>query len=199
MRCSPPSASRAVRMTTNMRVIVDLQFRPLMGLVRILNRQVVQAKRLLNVREQLLARLVKPHPQKTIGIAPGVAQIGDRHIRHAHAVAIRGGVDHAAAWPWRGLFRTAVVHKRGLSQNRKAMHSLQPKPLRTLRPESPAQRAGPKEPRSKSAETKVQAFVEQPHTACLALVVPGLVRDSAPRKQTTASFPAGRSNAAARY
>ena len=82
------------------RIFVHLQLGTLMGIVGVLDRQLVQPKRLFDGFEQLLAGLEQAHPEEAVGVPPGVAQIGHRHVGHALAVVVGGGVDHAVA---RGL------------------------------------------------------------------------------------------------
>ena len=53
-------------------IVVDFQFGTLMRSMSVFDRQLVETKRLLNMRQERLRRFVEPDPEKTIGVAPGV-------------------------------------------------------------------------------------------------------------------------------
>ena len=76
---------------------VALELRTLMGLDRILHRQLVQAELLCHRRELLAAGLVQPQPgDRAFGLAGGV-QLGEVvRLRRPAAIAVHGLVDDHA-------------------------------------------------------------------------------------------------------
>ena len=70
-------------------IAIDLQLRPLVGGVCVLNGQIVQSKCMLDVRQYLLTRFVQTNPQESIRVLPSVAKICNRYISHADAMMVR--------------------------------------------------------------------------------------------------------------
>ena len=54
-----------------------LDLGPLVGAVRVLDRQVVEAELLLDLAQQLLARLVQPDPDEPVGLLEDLADLLD--------------------------------------------------------------------------------------------------------------------------
>src|SRR5690349_6602302 len=81
-----------------------------MRLMRVFDRQIMQAERLLNMGEQRLGRFVQPNPEKAIGMPPSVSQIGNGNDGDADAVAIRSGVDDAVRRQRRSTIRAVGSH-----------------------------------------------------------------------------------------
>ena len=66
-----------------------------MGSMGIFDREVVQSKCLLDMRQHLFVRLVQSDPDEAVRMGPGIAQVGDRHVGHSHPIVIGSRVDHA--------------------------------------------------------------------------------------------------------
>ena len=94
------------------RIAVLLDFRPLMRLAGVLDRQVVEVELLLHAREQLIARFVQADPNDMAGPFGPCSRIVDRDIGNALAARVDGGGDDARFLPCTGAGRCldARVH-----------------------------------------------------------------------------------------
>jgi hypothetical protein len=77
------------------RLAVGLDLRPLVRVVRVLDREIVQAELLLQLHQQLLARLVQPDPEERVRLLQHVRDLLELDRRHALALrVVRHAVHH---------------------------------------------------------------------------------------------------------
>ena len=79
------------------RVVVDLELRPLVRVVGVLDGEIVQVELALDLAQQLLARLVHADPDEAPGRGQDLVDVGHLDVGDAHAVLVGGAVDDAAA------------------------------------------------------------------------------------------------------
>ena len=75
------------------RIAVLLELRPLVGTERVLDREVVQAERLLEASQELFVGLLDADPHELIRLAEDVADLGDRDVPDLVPAGVGGGVD----------------------------------------------------------------------------------------------------------
>ena len=81
------------------RVVVLLELRPLVGVVRVLDGEVVQVELALHLAQQLLGRLVQADPDEAPGPGQHLVDVGDLDVADARAVLVGRAVDDPAAQP----------------------------------------------------------------------------------------------------
>ena len=91
-------------------VLVEFELRPLMRVVGVLDREVVQTELLLHGAQDVLLRLVESEPDELIRFLECAANLPDANVGHAHAAAVGGAVDHRGRSRARGFGRQRLEH-----------------------------------------------------------------------------------------
>ena len=86
-------------------VAVLLELRPLVGLMRVLDRQLVQAELALDRRHLVVRGIDQADPDEVTFPLRPLADLVERHVGHLAAGSVGGGVDDHAALADRGLSR----------------------------------------------------------------------------------------------
>ena len=100
-------------------ILILLELRPLVRAVSVLDGQVVEAKFFLNLAQQLLVRLVKANPDKSVFVFKLFTYVRDLHSRHAQTLGVGGAINYSrtllaalACWQSRGT-STICLHTVG--------------------------------------------------------------------------------------
>ncbi len=76
-----------------------------MGVVGVLDREVVQAELLLHGAKDVFLRLVESEPDELVGLLERAANLPDADVGHADAATVGGAIDHGGRSGSRGFGR----------------------------------------------------------------------------------------------